>query len=98
MKITLYTNCFMHKGEKVMSVSLMVWRANDDVSAVCVPGYVRDKKDIFKQALDARDLAHSIKTMLTECGHKVELDKALETSMAADEMMMEAYGRDLQDA
>lgn len=95
MKITLYTNCFMHNGEKVMSVSLMVWRANDDVSAVCVPGYVRDKKDIFKQAMDARDLAHSIKTMLAECGHEVGIDEALKSSMAADAVMMEAYGRDL---
>ena len=95
MKITLYTSCFMHNEQKVMSVSLIIWRASDDATSVGVPGYVREKNDIFKQAMAARDLAASVSTLLTDLGHEVEIDEALKSSMAADAVMMEAYGRDL---
>lgn len=98
LKITLYTNCFMHNGEKVMSVSLLIWRSGSDVTSVGVPGYVRGNGGLFEKSMDARALALSICTMLTDCGHEVEVDAALKSSMAADAVLVEAYGRDLQNA
>jgi hypothetical protein len=95
MKITLYTNCFMHNDQKIMSVSLIVWRANDDATSVCVPGYVRSNGDIFKFAMDVCDVANGLRRVLTDCGHAVEVDETLKSSMTTDTALVEAYGRDL---
>jgi len=98
LKITLYTHCFMREGEKVMSVSLMVWRSENDATSVGVPGYVRANSDLFMKAMDARNLACGLRAMLIDLGHEVRIDEQLKSSMAADAVLVEAYGRDLQDA
>lgn len=98
LKITLYTNCFMHNGEKVMSVSLMIWRSERDVTSVGVPGYVRANGDMFVKAMDARNLACGLRAMLIDLGNEVEIDEQLKSSAAADAVLVEAYGRDLQNA
>lgn len=98
LKITLYTNCFMHNGEKVMSVSLMIWRSENDVTSVGVPGYVRANGDLFKMAMDASGMARHLRTLMTDLGHEVEIDEQLKSSMAADAVLIKEYGRDLQNA
>jgi len=98
LKITLYTHCFMHNGEKTMGVSLMVWRSGNDVTSMGIPGYVRANGDLFKMAMDVHDLARHLRTLMTDLGHEVEVDAALKSSMAVDEVLVEAYGRDLQNA
>lgn len=98
LKITLYTHCFMHNGEKTMSVSLMIWRSEKDVTSVGVPGYVRANGDLFKMAMDASDMARHLRTLMADLGHEVEVDDALKSSMAADAVLIEAYGRDLPNA
>lgn len=95
MKITLSPTCFMHNGEKYMSAALMVWRSNGDVTAIFVPGHVRSNGDIFKFAMDVCDVANGLRRVLTDCGHEVEVDENLRSSMTTDTALVEAYGRDL---
>lgn len=93
MKITLYTNCFMSCGEKLMCVSLMVWRSETDVSAVDVSGYVRSKDELFAKAMAAHDLARSLRTLLTDLWHDVELADVLKSSLTIGDALDEAYAK-----
>jgi len=91
MKITLYTNCFMSNGEKLMCVSLMVWRSDTDVSAVDVSGYARAKDQLFAKAMAAHDLARSLRDLMTDLGHEVELADVLKSSLTIGDALDEAY-------
>jgi len=95
LKITLYTNSFMSCGERLMCVSLMVWRSNVDVSGVDVPAYVRSKEDTFAKAMAAHDLARSLRTMLTDLGHEVELADVLKSSLKIGDALDAAYAAPL---
>ncbi len=91
MKITLYANCFDSGGRHLMAVNLTVWRSEFEASSVFVPGYVDHESKVFRKAIDARELAASLKDLMTDLGHEVELEDVLLSSLTLGDHLKAIY-------
>lgn len=90
MRITLYTNPFMHDGIRHVGVMVMVWRGQIEIIGSYSMQSYASTKDTYMAAMEAYRTADATKRMLEELGHTVEIEDELKTGSATISALEEA--------
>lgn len=93
MKLFVYTNTFVHEGEKLMSAGIGVREGEIDCKAIIGLPFYMHRDRLFEGAMALMSMAGSTETLLENLGHTVEIEEVLKSSLTLNDYLTEEFSK-----